>query len=51
MELAIIFLGVIYAFIAWAPKEATQTMLTMAWGAMALFAIVPLIYGLFGLLF
>lgn len=42
MELAVIVMLALFAFIAWAPKELTQVGLMVAWGGAALCALAPL---------
>ena len=44
MELAIILMLCLFAFIAWAPEQLTQAALAFAWIGAALFAVVPIIY-------
>lgn len=42
MELAVIAMLALFAFIAWAPKELAQVWLMVAWGGAALFVLVPI---------
>lgn len=42
MELAVIALIALCAFIAWAPKELTQVWLMLAWGGAALLVLIPI---------
>lgn len=51
MELAVLFMLALFAFVAWAPKELTQAALALAWGGAALSVVATLIYGLGRLLF
>lgn len=51
MELAVLFLGVIYAVVCFGGMQLTQVLLMLAWGGMALFAIAPIVYYLGRLLF
>lgn len=42
MELAVIALIALCAFVAWAPKELHQVWLMFAWGGAALFVLIPI---------
>lgn len=42
MELAVLFMLALFAFIAWAPQQLTQVGLMLAWGVGSLFVLVPL---------
>ena len=42
MELAVLALIAVCAFVAWAPKQLTQVWLMVAWGGAALFILVPI---------
>lgn len=51
MEIAVIFMLALFAFIAWAPEQLTQAALALAWVGGALSVVITLLYGLGRLLF
>lgn len=50
MELAVIVMLALFAFIAWATEALTQVALMVAWGGAALCVLVPLVQLLWRLL-